>query len=241
MFMNVKEFVKRKLFYRQHPDAALRYLPIVDLLKKEDLSDGKILEVGSGSYGISPYLNKSVMGVDTNFDEPEYPLLKQVRASGLNLPFKDNDFDVVIFSDVLEHVPKEKRKKVLEEAVRVAKKAVVVTGPFGKEAFLHDQKLIDYCQNTGLVHPFLKEHLELGLPETGDIYSHLQNNSKVREVKIVGHYLNLKTREVLMKLFVSNNKLVYYFYLKGMMLFLPLLKLFNQKPCYRTLILIELI
>lgn len=57
-----------------HPEAALRYLPIVDLLKKERLENSKILEIGSGSYGITPYLKKEVVGIDMSFDEPMCPL-----------------------------------------------------------------------------------------------------------------------------------------------------------------------
>src|SRR5688572_24837144 len=124
--MSITENIKKSIFYRQHPETALRYLPIVRFLKKRKLTNLKILEVGSGSYGITPYLKKEVVGVDTNFDEPEYPLLKQVKSSGKRLPFNQSEFDVVIVSDVFEHIPRNKRKEVFNECVRVAKKVLII-------------------------------------------------------------------------------------------------------------------
>jgi ubiquinone/menaquinone biosynthesis C-methylase UbiE len=240
-YMNIKDFLSKLIFYRQHPDTALRYLPIVLLLKRKKLENSKILEVGSGSYGISPYLKKEVIGLDTDFNEPEYPLLKQVVSSGEKIPFKDNFFDVVILSDVLEHIPKQKRDKVLNESIRVAKKSVIIGGPFGQLSFAQDQKLAEYSKKViGQLHPFFKDHLKYGLPEVEEIEQILQKNSKVQKVNTVGQFLNLGVRELLMKFFITNNKLVFYFYLKGIMFLLPLLRNLNKRPCYRTIIDVKL-
>lgn len=238
--MNILKTIKKNLYFRQHPETALRYLPIVDLLKKEKLLNTKILEVGSGSYGITPYLKREVTGVDTSFPEPEYPLLKQVKSTGEKLPFKDDQFEVLILSDVLEHIPANKRKNVLEESVRVASRFVIISGPFGKDSFAQDKKLADYSKKkTGNMHPFFKEHLENGLPEIEDIKKILEKNKKVVYLKVVGQYLNLSVREKIMKIFITENKLQFYFYLKGLMPIVPILRRFNSSPCYRTVILME--
>src|SRR3989344_8357082 len=113
--MNIPDRIRRLVYYRQHPETAIRYYPIVELLKKLKLDKSQILEVGSGSYGISPYLRKNITGVDMSFDEPEYPKLKQVIGSADMLPFKNNQFAVVILSDVLEHLPKKIREQSLME------------------------------------------------------------------------------------------------------------------------------
>src|SRR5438552_1695219 len=122
----MKNLIRKIVFYRQHPEAALRYIPIVKLLKKEKLQDCKILEVGSGSYGIAPYLKRRIIGVDTNFSEPQYPLLKQVLGSAIKLPFKAKKFEVVILSDVLEHLPQKIRSQAITEAIRVSSKLVLI-------------------------------------------------------------------------------------------------------------------
>lgn len=234
--------VKRLIYYRQHPEAALRYLPIVELLKKLKVDDKKILEVGSGAFGITPYLKRKITGIDFDFSEGETPFLEKVVGKGSNLPFDDSSFDVVILSDVLEHIPKSFRKKTLEEAVRVVKEYVVISGPFGKLPAAQDKLLADYSiKKLGRMHPFFEDHLKYGLPEVSDVEKILMENPKVKAVKIVGKSLNLSVRERLMKVFIAKSKLKFYFYMKGLMPTVPILKKLNKKPCYRTLILVNII
>lgn len=241
LFMNILDRLKRLFYYRQHPEAALRYLPIVSLLERHNWQKEKILEVGSGSYGIAPYLKKRITGVDTSFGEPEFRFLKQVYGSADKLPFKSKKFDVVILSDVLEHLPKKIRKKSILEAVRVAKKAVIISGPFGIKAAKQDKELADYSLNKiGKMHPFFIDHLENGLPEVSDIYAVLSPNKRVLGIELVGRYFNLKVRRWLMTFFITNNKLVYYFYLKGLMPLVPFLRFLNMEPTYRKLLLARL-
>ncbi len=224
-----------------HPDAALRYLPLVDIIKQNEWMNKSILEIGSGSYGITPYLKKEVVGVDQSFDEPEYPFLKRVKGKAQDLPFSDNKFDVVILSDVVEHIPSGLRQKVLNEAVRVAKLAVLISGPFGDEAMNQDKELAEYSIKTlGTMHPFFKDHLEYGLPKLEDLMSWINLNKKIKKTEVVGEFLNLGTRKWLMRFFITRNKFIFYFYLKGLMFLVPFLRLMNKKPCYRTLILLQL-
>lgn len=232
--MSLDEFFAKIFFYRQHPDAALRYLPIVDFLKQKGWDRLKILEVGSGSYGITPYLKQEVIGVDISFDEPNFPLLKQVKGEATKLPFKEDSLEIVILSDVLEHLPFSERAKALDEAIRAAKTAVVVSGPFGKEAYSQDVKLANYSKKIGRVHNFFEDHLKFGLPEKEDVLGH--KNNKIKNIKTIGEYTNLNVRELIMKIYIS----YYYLYLKGLMPFVPILRELNMKPCYRTCFLITL-
>lgn len=239
--MNIPDKIRKLVYYRMHPETAIRYFPIVKLLKKLKLDKSQILEVGSGSYGISPYLRKNITGVDMSFDEPEYHRLRRVIGSAEKLPFKNNQFAVVILSDVLEHLPQKIREKSLLEAIRVARRVVIVSGPFGEEAFNQDKILAEYSlKKTGQMHPYFKDHLELGIPEVSNVKKWVEKSKKVQEVKIIGSYFNLGLRKQLMKLFISKRKLIFYFYLKGLMPLVPLLRYFNNKPCYRTLMLINL-
>lgn len=238
--MSFTNFIRTHLFYRQHPDTALRYLPIIELLKKEKLINASIVEIGSGSYGIAPYLKRKVTGVDLSFEEPEFSLLTQVKGSATDIPFPDNSFDVVLLSDVVEHLPQGIRSKSLNEAVRVADKIVIISGPFGMKAAEQDRELAEYSQKKlGSMHHFFEDHLKNGLPDTDEMRDLLKDNKKVKSVVVVGSYLNLSVRKLLMKLFITNNKFVYYFYLKGMMFFVPVLKLLNMHPCYRTVMMIK--
>ncbi len=238
---SLRSFIKKLFFYRQHPDAALRYLPIVKILKKNRWDNLNILEVGSGSYGIAPYLKKKITGVDLFFDEPNFPLLERIKGSAVKLPFNDKQFDIVLLSDVLEHLPRDQRKKALGEAVRVGMKAVIIGGPFGSRAAEQDRELAQFSKKKlGRMHKFFIDHLKFGLPEISDIKSYLKNNPGVKGVQVEGQYLNLDVRSWIMKFFISDNKIVYYFYLKGLMYLVPLFRYLNKKPCYRSIILIKL-
>ena len=61
------------MFNRWHPQLALRYLPIVRYIKNSGLVNPSILEVGSGSLGIGPYLKKEFTGADIEFSGPKWP------------------------------------------------------------------------------------------------------------------------------------------------------------------------
>lgn len=229
--------LKKLLFYRQHPETAVRYSPIVKLLKKQRLLKSKILEIGSGSYGIAPYLKLKIDGVDTNFEEPEYELLNQIKGSAVNLPFRNNSYDVAILSDVLEHLPEKLRQGVIKEAIRVSKRLVIISGPCGQKAFEQDKKLAEYSKKKlGKMHHFFEEHLMYGLPEVKDIERYSRGVNKVKSLKVYGNFFNLKAREWLMKYFITNSKLGFYFYLKGLMITVPILTKLNYGDCYRTIV-----
>ena len=68
---------------------------------------GKCLNVGCGGHIIPGAVN-----IDEN---------------ATNLPYKDNSFDTVILSDVIEHI--KDWEKALDEAIRVSKNKVIITVP----------------------------------------------------------------------------------------------------------------
>lgn len=112
------------------------YLALNKCIEKGD----KVLDVGTGlGYGltISSIKAREVWGTDIDKRSVEYcqdflfgrnPKLKKVfHFDGYNLPFKDNEFDVITSVDVLEHV--EKYEDFLNELARVAKKYVLISTP----------------------------------------------------------------------------------------------------------------
>ena len=53
-----------------------------------------------------------------------------VLASGFELPFPDDSFDLVTCHDTLEHVPLERKTEFIAELLRVSRGPVLVVAPF---------------------------------------------------------------------------------------------------------------
>lgn len=244
--MNIEKFLKTvfdKFFKNQHPESALRYLPIVSILKNAKLENSKIVEVGSGSLGITPYLKKPIDGVDVNFEGPQTPLLNKIKGTSQDLPFHKNAYDVAICVDTLEHLEKGQREKAIGEILKVARKMVIIVVPVGALSEEQDKKLEVRFRNVfGKKDNFLSEHVQNGLPKTNEILvifdrvlRRLGKKAKITSSPL----LNLKVREILMYTWISKNRYIYYLYLKGYLLLLPLLRLANWGDCYRRIFVVE--
>jgi hypothetical protein len=145
-----------------------RYFPIIRILKEHDLFDrASLLEIGCGPIGIGRFRNKPFVGCDLSFPfQPRAPMMP-IRASAAELPAKDGEFDAVLASDILEHIPPELRMKVISESLRVARKLVIFAFPCGAEAWNSDKSLLDYFHRRGLTPPaWLTEHMAVNFPDT---------------------------------------------------------------------------
>jgi len=96
-----------------------------------------------------------------------------IQGDGTRLPFKENVFDVVVTSDVYEHVVPEDREKFLENLVRVVKPDgfVILGAPFYSEKIaLAENILCEYIRKVLLSeHEQLKEHIENKLPDAEEL------------------------------------------------------------------------
>jgi len=233
-----------KFFWGQHPDAALRYIPVVGAIKRAKLENSKILEIGPGSLGIVPYLKRQIDGIDIDFSGPQTDLLVKTRGSATELPFRKNAYDVTISVDLLEHLKQEERKKAIAEMLRVTKKLAIIVVPIGELSQNQDEELKFLWEKVfGAKNQFLSEHVENGLPKADEILVTIDKAARVlnKKVKIKSFpNLNLKVRKILMRTWITKNRLIYYLYLKGYLLLLPILRLANFGNCYRRVFVIEL-
>lgn len=217
---------------------ALRYLPIIDDIKKTYKDGDKILEVGSEITGITTYFQKPVTGVDVAFDySKKNGYLKPVKASAIKLPFPDKSFDYVLSVDMLEHIPKEKRQKTITEMVRVAKYKVYLSFPAGKKSEMVDKQLYDFfLKKRGQEYQYLKEHVDLGLPDVDVVEKTLSSTGggEVRKVKNT----NILLWVSLLKLGLSGEKFKSSLY-RRLLITLPILKYFNFGTVYRVLFILE--
>lgn len=156
-------------------DGAMRYWNVIQELRDMYRPDLDILEVGSGSGGITEFLEHPVTGVDTAFERTAdrgTRHLTPVEASATALPFEDESFDVVLCCETVEHLPREAREPAFSEMFRVLRPGgrMVVTFPADETARELDTWLNDaYRARKGNDHPWAVEHLEHGVPQTPEI------------------------------------------------------------------------
>jgi SAM-dependent methyltransferase len=106
-----------------------------DEVKKLDISS--VLDAGCGEGFTLEYLRKRSIakeyeGIDflkkaVEIGTKVHPHIKLKQASIYELPYKDNSFDLVLSTEVLEHL--EDPRKALKEIFRVSKKYVLLSVP----------------------------------------------------------------------------------------------------------------
>jgi len=213
---------------------AARYYPIIRILKSDGLFDtGALLEIGAGPYGIGEFRKLPFVGCDLGFAvKPRWPMLPLI-ASGTQLPFKDKQFDVVVASDVLEHVPDQLREGVILECLRVSRKLTVFGFPCGEVAWKADQELVSAYESAKLATPrWLSEHMEgAPFPE-----AELFDGIKGWNVESCGNE-NIRFHLWLMKREMSRS---FVLLTSAVVRMLPsltesLLRKVDQEPCYRQI------
>lgn len=158
------------------------------------LKPDQILEIGPGNKFVTDYLISLGYKIKTlDINQNNRP---DVVGSVLELPFTDNSFDLILCSEVLEHLPFSKFKQALGELERVSKKYVVLSLPYWgwlfyfkiKVPFLKNIKV--YFKLSGVKkHKLGGEHLwEIG--KIGYPLKKINFLIKEQKFKIIKEYLD---------------------------------------------------
>jgi hypothetical protein len=138
------------------PDTWERHLIVAELLG----SPVRVLDVGGLPGQLDSFLpDSSVLAVNVT---PPADLI--VDRDGL--PFKDATFPGVTSLDVLEHIPPGDRRRFVHEMLRVCGGRLVLCCPLGSPEHTQAEEEVHawYRERSGEDHPWLEEHLSLGLP-----------------------------------------------------------------------------
>ncbi|KKU29370.1 MAG: hypothetical protein UX80_C0002G0006 [Candidatus Amesbacteria bacterium GW2011_GWA2_47_11b] len=243
MLKKLKSILLQKsqsLYPKWDISVALRYLPIAREIKHTFSSKPSILEIGSGEYGILPYLGKGyqVTGVDVDFGNASQKNMKMIKFSGEKLPFPAKSFSVVICVDTLEHVDEATRKHMIDEMVRVSRSQIYLAYPRGKAAFMSDRLLFRYYNFTHKQQSnYLNEHAHYGLPSDKNISSYIHESllrhSRTASISCFGNTNFLLWLFMLMLGFSENAWLTSVY--KILPLVSPLLSKINFPPAYRAI------
>jgi SAM-dependent methyltransferase len=156
-------------------DAALRYDAVLELLRDRWYDGARVLEVGSGSGGVTEWLDHPVVGVDMAFErtaERSTRWLEPRVGSAVALPVEDGSFDFVLSLEMLEHLPPGERAAALAEMLRALAPGgrMVVTFPADAAAARLDRWLNRaFKAQTGEEHPWVREHIESGVPDSAEM------------------------------------------------------------------------
>lgn len=143
----------------------------------------KVLDVGGSGSIITQFIDVDLTILDILPNRQKLP--NYIRGSALEMPLPDNSFDVVISCDVLEHIPKESRKKFLMESARVTRDLLITAAPFDLEGVRAAEISANdfYKKLTGKDHIWLLEHLQDALPDIHEAHHALRSSGMH-----VGHF-----------------------------------------------------
>lgn len=153
----------------------IRYAPALQLIRQAGFR--KICEIGSGQNGICKFLDQQVVGIDIDFKDYRedgridiHPNLTPVFGDVLKgTGFADQEFDLALCVDMLEHLQKSDRERALRETLRIGRNAYIAL-PQGNHALACDRWLAGFLVRRGKTPPvWLYEHLDLEFPDEGEI------------------------------------------------------------------------
>jgi hypothetical protein len=124
-----------------------------------EMAKPSILDIGGGDGILRQFLEKKC----------EYILAEPSRNGMIayDLPFRENEFDVVVSCHVLEHVPDDKRSNFLDNLLRVTKYKIILLNPFQVD-LINSIEINKFIYNI-TKSDWAKEHLECGLPDLKEI------------------------------------------------------------------------
>jgi len=233
--------------YKSTPELLNQYKSLIDL---KELKWKKILEIGSWWGWKTIYIAEKYWAHVTGIDLNQHFLTQANKTAqelwvnnnvnflemdALNMTFEENSFDMILMSDVLEHIPN--TQKLISEAIRVTKKSGKILFDFAPyyhynwhhiwdrvyipwlHLFLSDNLLADIYEASLEWFPDKQKRLDLRVSQKWNrrVFSYLNKISRKDFEKIIKKYEDMWSFQ---------NCTINYFMLKNINIFwkIPLLR-----------------
>jgi len=165
--------VKKLKVNQLSPDGYSRFFILADILRDMYTSHGKtikILDVGGGSEYMQQQLQEAgipyELTVTDILERPAGMTVTYIQGDATNMAFEDNAYDVIISTDTLEHIPRDRKQAFLDECLRVAAELCIIAAPFETEGVNDAEIAVNEFNKKlfGKGQDWLEEHLEFGKP-----------------------------------------------------------------------------
>jgi SAM-dependent methyltransferase len=156
------------------PDGYSRFFFLVDILKQiygPQAKKIRILDVGGGSEFFEQQLKKTELVFELTIldiiPRPAGIKVAYIQGDATNMELDDRSYDVVVSTDVLEHIPEKGKKAFLEECLRVAKEVCIVAGPLATDGVNDAEITVNNFNKKlfGVGQDWLEEHFLYGKPK----------------------------------------------------------------------------
>jgi hypothetical protein len=154
---------------------------VVNTIVRKGKNKLSILDVGGYKGWTSTFFSSDDVTVLDIYDSKDK---NYVKGDATANSYSDNTFDVVTSFDVFEHIPRAKREEFITESFRVSKSLSIMTMPTDIGG-THKTRSAEVNLNmffkgiTGKDHPWLKEHIEYGIPTDHEVEEILNKKSLI--------------------------------------------------------------
>lgn len=169
---------------------------VAGLLMKNKTTNWRVADVGGYNGQLAKFLPSSAqLTIIDQKPKPEKETVEYKQADARKIPFSDHNFEVVVSSDLLEHLEQNDRLKVVNELLRIAKNYVIIGFPSCNTLTQKAEELVNhqFLTNAKQEHPFLKEHQSFGLPNEEEIEQFLNTQGiefyKIHEGNLMNWYI----------------------------------------------------
>lgn len=158
-----------------------------------DSGVGAVLEIGPGGGVVTEFLRNAGLKITTI--DIDSNLKPDVVGSVLNMPFKDNEFDLILAAEILEHLPFKNFQKALSEIKRVTKKNAIISLPDHRHTLFKISFKIPFLEQKNFIlrisqfkkHQFDGQHYwEIG--KKGFSVSKIKKEIKRSGLKIISNF-----------------------------------------------------